>query len=157
MGALRFPPARWGRGERVLWDEGDKGDGEWGWKFLNGDANGPDAGTALTGEIDTVEDERDELDEPDGTGSIEGFDFGFTMGDIEGFRRAPSSHLFFSSSSARLSPCQRQLAFSMTTREEISSPLDGDVPRQVAGSLPRMLVVRHRDRYAVSRDRHLHQ
>ena len=73
---------------------------------MNGDAGGPDAGFALTGEIDRVEDELDELDEPDGTGSIEDFDFGFTMGVIEGFKRAPSSHLFFSSSSARLSPCR---------------------------------------------------
>jgi len=130
LGALRFPPARCGRGERVLWDEGDNGDGEWGWKFLNGDAGGPDAGFALTGEINTVDDELDELDEPDGTGSIEGFDFGFTMGDIEGFKRAPSSHLLFSSSSARRSPFivswsssgVHQVAQELTSRRRRSSP-----------------------------------
>lgn len=75
--------------------DGDKGDGDWGWKFFHGDGGGADFWAITSVVVEPLEDEA--------TGWTS-FDFGLTIGDIVWFS-SPPSHFLFSSNNARRSPC----------------------------------------------------
>ena len=108
FGALRRPATTCVLGDRTLWCEGERDDGQDGWKFRHGEGG--------TGAVDKA---GSELLKPDveevgsvvGTGSetveMEAFDDGLTIGEMLSPRRPPF-HRFFSSSSARRSPYDDQ-------------------------------------------------